>query len=340
MIDLRFLPSEPLPSGELRRAACSAIGDVAAFRDRFEVMKRQYWSKYSCRDYILRRDLERLNADTGVDDDTVDIVCREHMCEWANRIVDHFHGSREIVAISLSYLDRFLDRCCCDRAVFKLASITSLYIATKLNSRKHISMKSLAALSRGEFGVENIAEMECIILETLEWHLHPPTVKAFVEQLIRLLPLDIDDRIRERIYHRAHFFAELSVLNYGLSIGDPANIALSAILNAIDGFEYPHITNSAVTEFLEFVEQTTKVNAWQSRSISTVRYQLWELYNKSEEFHRQIPSAPGIVTDLLSGTNGICDSCDELIPLVISSNPKERTAEGRNSSPISVRSFG
>ena len=73
---------------------------------------------YKCNDYLLSYNLERgtmTQIGTFIehrDDDqefTVDGHCRQKMCEWSYRIVDHFSGSRKLVAIAQNFVDRFLD---------------------------------------------------------------------------------------------------------------------------------------------------------------------------------------------------------------------------------------
>ena len=138
--------------------------DVAGLHDRLRVMRRQEGSSYRCENYIGRRSREICHrVGSHCDKEEIDVVCRKVMCEWSYRIVDHFRGDREIVAIAFSCLDRFVDRCSCDRTAFKLAAITCLYVSIKAFGRKHISIKSLAKLSRGEFDSDHIAEMERII---------------------------------------------------------------------------------------------------------------------------------------------------------------------------------
>ena len=40
----------------------------------------------------------------------VDEICRQKMCEWSYRVIDHFNGRREIVAIAQNFVDRFLNQ--------------------------------------------------------------------------------------------------------------------------------------------------------------------------------------------------------------------------------------
>jgi len=44
------------------------------------------------------------------DDNEINSSCRTTMWEWCYRVVDHFGARRELVEISMNYLDRFLDK--------------------------------------------------------------------------------------------------------------------------------------------------------------------------------------------------------------------------------------
>jgi hypothetical protein len=137
-------------------------------------------------------DDENYNTETGIE--PVDISCRELMTEWEYKIIDHFGLSREIVAISFSYLDRFTAKCKCDRKAYKLAAMTSLFIATKIYNSRQLAMGTLATLSGGEFEISDVAQMERIILKTLEWKMNPPTVQSFIHIWGGLLPKGASSR--------------------------------------------------------------------------------------------------------------------------------------------------
>lgn len=104
------------------------------------------------------------------------------MAQWEYRIVDYFDASRDLVGIAFSFLDRFTAKCTCDRQAYKLAAITSLFIAMKLHAPRRFSIDTLAALSRGEFEDSQIAQMELIMLKTLDWRLSPPTTQSFIHR--------------------------------------------------------------------------------------------------------------------------------------------------------------
>ena len=63
---------------------------------------------------------------------------------------------------------------------YKLACITSLYIALKVYNRKTVRTLTLSELSQGEITPSDITDMEYTILKALSYHLCPPTAWNFV----------------------------------------------------------------------------------------------------------------------------------------------------------------
>jgi len=232
----------------------------------------------------------------------IDAVCREKMCEWGYKVCDHFRTSREIVAFAFSFLDRFVDRhdgtssggvgyCCYDRTSFKLAAMTSLYMATKIFNPKHISITSLAELSRGEFDTHDIAEMERTILETLEWRLNPPTAQGFIDRVFDLfLPsgsiggddVDVDPSLAVAVYQRSVFFAELAVYDYSLITEQRVAVAIACIFNAMEGIDGSEDTRVRQEKFLDEMESRMNVSICGS-VVDDIQGRLWLLYSCSAQ---------------------------------------------------------
>jgi hypothetical protein len=217
---------------------------------------------YKCRDYLGRRGTKVQRdkyLESGIEcaspeiEDAIDITCREKMCEWSYRVCDFFHTNREIVSLSFSLLDRFLGRCTCDRTVFKLASMTTLFMAAKIFNTKKISIDCLVELSRGEFDMSHLAEMERIILKALDWRVNPPTVQSFIGYLLAFLPLH-DARFARSIRQRAIFFAELCCFDYRFVTQDRSLIAVSCILNALEGMDNDDVDVSRDVRRQDFLE--------------------------------------------------------------------------------------
>lgn len=245
---------------------------------------------YTCRDYLEQRgrsdvqheesrsDLEGLAIPAG---EEIDELCREKMCEWGYRVCDHFGTSREIVAFAFSFLDRFVDRCACDRTAFKLASMTALYLATKLFNAKQISIKSLAELSRGEFEVSHISEMERILIKTLEWRLNPPTAQSYILKLHDLIPFE-DMSEGDAVLQRATFFAELAVYDYMLVTHERLQLGVACLLNALEGLDESIRSSHLEHDYLKKLGSVLS-SSFVVEEIDAIQSRLWFLYSCSAQ---------------------------------------------------------
>jgi hypothetical protein len=212
----------------------------------------------------------------------VDAVCREKMCEWSYRVCDHFHTGREVAAVSFSYLDRFVDRCSCDRSAFKLAAMTTLYMATKIYGSHRVTISSLAELSRGEFEMSHISEMETIILQTLGWRLHPPTAQCFIDSFYSYLPVPRGP-ISVAIYERAIFFAELVLYDYAFVTKKRTLLALASMMNAMEGMDESTVSNQQQRSFVDIIRTNFKLEFTEDE-IEAVRNRLWYVYSMSAQY--------------------------------------------------------
>lgn len=256
--------------------------------------------RYKCEDYLCRQIKEDEQCGTeereekSSEANSVDASCREKMCEWSYRVVDHFKVPRNIVAVAFSFLDRFVNTCSCDRTAFKLASMTALYMATKLFNGRQLSIATLAELSRGEFDISHIAEMETIMLKTLEWRLNPPIVQDLVQYFLALFPASFP--YSELIGRRAFFFAELCVYDYDHILTERGVLAIASIFNAIDAVlvsvDEPHLASELENSLLNAIhvqypscctEKGVDQNQEPSALVQSTQRRLWYLYSCSAQ---------------------------------------------------------
>jgi hypothetical protein len=112
--------------------------------------------------------------------------------------------------------------------------MTALYLAIKLYEPGKLRMSSIIDLSRGYFVAEHIGTMELSMLQSLGWHVHPPTPLAFVRDFMRLVSGEIDPGARHDVNELARFMTELSVCDYWFVTKKPSSIALASLVNAIE----------------------------------------------------------------------------------------------------------
>jgi hypothetical protein len=233
----------------------------------------------------------------------IDEYCREQIVEWSFRVVDYFRIDREVVSVSMSYLDRYLSRCHCDRSTFKLAATATLYLAVKiLYPCKLADLGILSDLSRGEFDMMDVCQTERTILETLGWNLHPPTSTSFFSifldyffatRVVTISSADMDD-----IYDVAGFFCELSSCDYSFTQVKESTIAVAAILNSLEGMFGPDnrleldIIHTAVHAHLvppqppqhhHHHHSSSNNHSNMDHHLTAIRNRLWDLYERSEE---------------------------------------------------------
>jgi len=248
--------------------------------------------RYRCEDYLSMTswkcniyDLMKKErfASNNLGDAKIDGYCREQIVEWSFRVVDYFHIDREVVSFSLSLLDRFLAVCQCDRATFKLAATTTLHLGVKLLHPCQLSdLGILSDLSRGEFRMRDVAEMEGHILEALRWNLHPPTPIAqstlfldciVLDDSINLSGADIDD-----LHDISSFFTELALCDYYFIQFRPSEVAVVSIINALEGMFGQQNKYS-----IQILNAARNLGLYHSQDLSVVSHRLWELYERSEE---------------------------------------------------------
>ena len=163
---------------------------------------------------------------------------RTRICEWSYQVVDHFGLDREIVAVAMSYLDRYMSTRSvkADTRSFQMAAVTTLHLAIKLYAPTpaKLSMAHFVTLGKGFFSIEEIAASEKTVLESLDWQVHPPTPQAFCHDFMRLVPGEVADQKRRDMTDLVWFFAELSVCGTSFVAQKPSAIAMASMLNAFD----------------------------------------------------------------------------------------------------------
>ena len=245
---------------------------------------------YTCGDYFHRHEEEHERRigrpGSCLNYEPMDVDCRQIMCDWCYTVCNIYgqHWSREVVAIAFSYLDRFMDRqpFRCDRASFRLAAVTSFYLATKIMWSKHLSIDSLCLLGCGHFTNDQIKGMEIIMLTALDWRVNPPTAMATIALLRRMFPTSVSPIVTEAIIQHAIFFAELSVYDaYFIS----ASSYLVAVTSIITGMEYlEHMRGVNYHEKGKFHGFLSVVCVGMDQdSIFEAKEHLWRLYHNSAQ---------------------------------------------------------
>ena len=152
--------------------------DTELTRDRIEVMKKQEETTYFCQGHSFQtryrpyksisslKENERMSPN-GIDELEEDL--RQSLCVWCYRVVDFLKIDREVVIMSFSMLDRFLEHADCDKRHLRLAVITCLHLAVNMMDSSLLSMDDLAYITAGTIKKKHIMKMKILILRVLSW---------------------------------------------------------------------------------------------------------------------------------------------------------------------------
>ncbi|KAL7476350.1 hypothetical protein ACHAW6_002222 [Cyclotella cf. meneghiniana] len=283
-----------ISSGEDRVSLTGNLS-VEEITDRIHVMQRQESTSYKSRDYVDGKE------------PAVDRECRVKMCEWCYQVTDFCRFKRETVAVSMSYLDRFLSksRPSAKRALkykkdYQLAAMTCLYIAVKLFEPLAMDTGLLSSISQGCYTESDISEMEQEILTSLGWRMNGPTAHDFLSHIIALLPSSVyayDDSIPTTLSDFSRFQVELAVSDYDLSLHKSSVVALAAILNSAAGVDDRMFPTQSRLQYLQLITKELGMNPF-STEVNAVRTRLLKLFARNSGYEMPQIATPIVCADI------------------------------------------
>ena len=215
-------------------------------------MRVQEETTYRVRDYLAESVQIRKLARNPID-------CRLKMCGWCYQVVDFCKFRRETVGIGMSYLDRFLCTpeglgALCNRKQYQLAAMTALYIVIKLHEPLEMETSLLADLSRGCYTEMEFVGMEQKILQALEFRVNGPTPLGFVQHIMALIPNTVHPTVSASIMDYARYQTELAVSEQSFIDIKPSEVALAAVLNAMEGMDTTLLPPKVQDKFIQNIE--------------------------------------------------------------------------------------
>ena len=200
---------------------------------RIEAMMHQETKFYSCHDYCqMYKDSQ--NCQSLQED-------RKLMLQWSYNLVDFFNLERETAGIALSYSDRFLQskergrEFLDDTQKYQLLCIASLYVAIKIHEPASLTPQAFVEISRHQYTVQEMEQMEKLLLNTLEWRVNPPTSLEFVRHYLDLIPMcQLDKGLKATAYVLARAQTERAHSDYSLLTVEASKIAFACVQNSLE----------------------------------------------------------------------------------------------------------
>mmetsp|Transcript_32938 Transcript_32938/g.50388 ORF Transcript_32938/g.50388 Transcript_32938/m.50388 type:complete len:319 (+) Transcript_32938:140-1096(+) len=238
-----------MKQSELRENLIRKRKQPCMMEDSIAAMRLQEETTYRVEDFL-----------PGYGKAALDKECREKICLWAFEVVDFCDYKRSTVAIAMNFLDRFMctkmgRKQIRSKKSYQLAAMTTLFMAIKLFETVQMDVGLMADMSRGIYKPERILEMEKTILDGLEWRTNGPIALTFVQHFMSFLPSSVDPAISAAIMEQARYQTELAVCNYDLIQENQSQVALSAILNAMEALGGKALPFKTRNEFINNLEK-------------------------------------------------------------------------------------
>nr|XP_043630237.1 cyclin-A1-3-like [Erigeron canadensis] len=153
----------------------------------------------------------------------IDPSMRAILIDWLVYICQGYRLEREILYLTVNYIDRYLSIKPIDRKRFQLLGVACLIIASKY---EHCY---LLPTDKFYYADDEILQMEATVLDVLKFEMTAVTVGCFVRQMV--FGLSADSR-PVALEYMASYISELSLLRYDMLCFAPSLLAASAIFLA------------------------------------------------------------------------------------------------------------
>lgn len=173
-------------------------------------------------------------ARTPIKDELV-ALWRKMLIEWMYYVVDYCRLQRTAVAAASFFFDVAVQKeLVHGPEEHQLAAATALQLALKTHDSSIIKLDKLVKLGRGQFTEKDVVRMEQKILQTLDWHLHPPSAYCFLRQYERLLPYTIGQTTRQMISNVTSLACEVTLTDHNYLAYHPSEVAYAAMIMALE----------------------------------------------------------------------------------------------------------
>lgn len=154
---------------------------------------------------------------------------RNKMINWMNAVVSKYEQTDASFHLAVNIFDRFLSKKMIEQNQLHLVSCVCLWIAAKYIEVQVPVTDDFIILADESFDTEDMVDMECEIVNALEFRLTVPTALNFSERYGLILKYMLDtEKHQRRIIPLINYFIEHCTLIYELVGEKPSLIAAAA----------------------------------------------------------------------------------------------------------------
>ncbi|CAO2182594.1 unnamed protein product [Urochloa humidicola] len=155
---------------------------------------------------------------------------RAILADWIIEVHHKFELMPETLYLTMYIIDQYLSLQPVLRRELQLVGVSAMLIACKYEEIWAPEVNDFILISDSAYSREQILSMEKGILNRLEWNLTVPTSYMFLVRFLKAASSGI--KTDKEMENMVFFFAELSLMQYGLVTHLPSMIAASAVYAA------------------------------------------------------------------------------------------------------------
>lgn len=137
--------------------------------------------------------------------------------------------------------------------------MTALYVAIKLHEPLEMETSLLADLSRGCYTEMEFVEMEQTMLQALEFRVNGPTPLSFLQHFMSMVSATVHPTVADLVMDYARYQMELAVSEQAFAHIKPSELALAALLNALEGMDTSLFPVHEQAKLLRKIEHATEI---------------------------------------------------------------------------------
>eukprot|EP01133_Synstelium_polycarpum_P013706 gene13706-16156_t len=153
---------------------------------------------------------------------------RSILVDWIVDIAFDLRMKNETIFLAVNYLDRYLSLVKVRKDQFQMIGAATFLIACKYEEVSPPPPAEIVSLAGNYFTLDQLFDAESQVLKALNFKLTAPTIKFFLSRYLRAAAT-----ADPRVSALAHFYGELSLLEYGFVNYLPSIIAASCVYLAL-----------------------------------------------------------------------------------------------------------
>lgn len=198
-----------------------AVADI----DKDDKDNPQLVSEYVNEIYDYMRELERKLAVNHKYLEGKDINGRMRgiLIDWLVQVHMRFHLLQETLYLTVGIIDRFLQVQEVSRKKLQLVGVTAMLLASKYEEMYAPEIGDFVYITDNAYSKEDIRQMECLILRTLDYSLGKPLPLHFLRRNSKAGEVDATK------HTLAKYLMELTIVDYDMAHLNPSEVAAAAL---------------------------------------------------------------------------------------------------------------